>query len=165
MKRIVISGASGVGKSTIVNYICQKYDFQVSKSYTTRQKRSDEDNEYEFISKDKYHELNSQDFFFESVKFCDHFYAIPKHSLEKSHILFNINAQGMMKIRQHYPITSIFITASKDIVTKRLQDRGHISRIYSYDDEEQYKYLYDHVITNEDLIETYWQIDQVMCNV
>ena len=49
---IILSSPSGAGKTTLVNLLSQKNDFEISISHTTRQPRQNEipDKDYYFVS-------------------------------------------------------------------------------------------------------------------
>ena len=49
---IVILGKSGSGKTTLLNNLVRYEHFTPLKTFTTRPKRSDHDNEYEFITQE-----------------------------------------------------------------------------------------------------------------
>ena len=66
----IFSGPSGVGKSTIIDAIRQKRDFQFSESYTSRNIREGEYNgeDYNFVSESDFLKLVEDDFFIEYEK-------------------------------------------------------------------------------------------------
>ena len=67
-KLFVISGASGVGKSTVLNKVmAERSDLRFSVSATTRAPRPGETNgiNYYFVSKEKFQEMIAQDAFLE----------------------------------------------------------------------------------------------------
>ena len=59
----IFSGPSGVGKSTIINALRQKRDFQFSVSYTSRNIREGEYNgeDYNFVSETEFLKLIDED--------------------------------------------------------------------------------------------------------
>ena len=65
---IIISGPSGAGKSSVTsNLLSNIKNLDFSVSYTTRDKRSNEEDEehYKFISKEKFHEMIDENLFLE----------------------------------------------------------------------------------------------------
>lgn len=108
---IVISGFSGVGKGTIVEYIRTKYeDYEVSVSCTTRAPRENEVNgrEYYFISRDEFLAKREKNGFIESAEYCGNLYGSPRPFVEEKlaegkRVILEIEIQGAMNIRSQYP--------------------------------------------------------------
>ena len=108
---IVISGFSGVGKGTIVEYIRTKYeDYEVSVSCTTRAPRENEVNgrEYYFISRDEFLAKREKNGFIESAEYCGNLYGSPRSFVEEKlaegkRVILEIEIQGAMNIRSQYP--------------------------------------------------------------
>ena len=108
---IVISGFSGVGKGTIVEYIRTKYeDYEVSVSCTTRAPRENEVNgrEYYFISRDEFLAKREKNGFIESAEYCGNLYGSPRPFIEEKlaegkRVILEIEIQGAMNIRSQYP--------------------------------------------------------------
>jgi guanylate kinase len=108
---IVISGFSGVGKGTIVEYIRTKYeDYEVSVSCTTRAPRENEVNgrEYYFISRDEFLAKREKNGFIESAEYCGNLYGSPRPFVEEKlaegkRVILEIEIQGAMNIRNQYP--------------------------------------------------------------
>ena len=108
---IVISGFSGVGKGTIVEYIRTKYeDYEVSVSCTTRAPRENEVNgrEYYFISRDEFLAKREKNGFIESAEYCGNLYGSPRSFVEEKlaegkRVILEIEIQGAMNIRNQYP--------------------------------------------------------------
>jgi guanylate kinase len=82
----VISGASGVGKSTVLNKVmAERSDLRFSVSATTRAPRPGETNgiNYYFVSKEKFQEMIAQDAFLEYDAHMDNYYGTPKRQVEE----------------------------------------------------------------------------------
>ena len=85
-KLFVISGASGVGKSTVLKRVMElRKDLSFSVSATTRQPRPGEvDGEsYYFITKTRFEEMISQNEFLEYDAHMDNYYGTPEGQLEE----------------------------------------------------------------------------------
>ena len=80
---VVLSGPSGVGKSTISRRLAERMNVKYIVSATTREKRQgDEDAKtYEYISKDEFFKRLDADAFLEYALVHDGFYGTPKHRL------------------------------------------------------------------------------------
>ena len=116
---IIISGPSGVGKSSITsNLLSNTKNLDFSISYTTRDKRPNEKNKehYKFISKEKFQEMIDRNLFLEYETVHGNVYGTPIRPIEESlkfdhSILLDINVQGASTIinTNHFDCVSIFI--------------------------------------------------------
>ena len=135
-KIIIISSPSGAGKTTICKYLIKKLNnVDLSVSYTTRNKRNNEieGKDYYFISKEQFIELNAKNFFIETAKIFNNYYASPYininfSSKNKKHILFDIDWQGARNLRNKFNKNRIldFFILPPNIqeLKKRLIKRG-----------------------------------------
>ena len=83
-KIIIISSPSGAGKTTICKYLLKKLiNVDLSVSYTTRNKRSNEieGKDYYFTNKEKFIELKRKNFFIETAKIFNNYYASPYRNI------------------------------------------------------------------------------------
>ena len=166
-KLIVISGPSGVGKTTICNHILKnRADVHYSISATSRGKRKGEKEgrEYIFLSKREFEEWIKRELFVEYAIVHGHSYGTPKKSLEENlekgyHALLNIDVQGAKKLMQKYP-DGIFIfikppnllELARRLVKRNTDDKKDISnRLAVARQELKYKNDYEYVIENRDL--------------
>ena len=139
-KIIIISSPSGAGKTTICKYLLKKLNnVDLSISYTTRNKRSNEieGKDYYFISKEKFIELKSKNFFIETAKIFNNYYAssfinLNLSSKKNKHILFDIDWQGARSLRNKFNKNRIldFFILPPNIkeLKKRLIKRGRDNR-------------------------------------
>ena len=82
----VISGASGVGKSTVLGKVMgARNDLSFSVSATTRPPRPGEveGKSYYFVSRDRFEEMIRQDAFLEYDEHAGNFYGTPRQQLEE----------------------------------------------------------------------------------
>ena len=85
-KLFVLSGASGVGKSTVLARVMEsRKDLLFSVSATTRKIRPGEieDVSYYFISKEEFQDMIARDEFVEYDAHMDNWYGTPKAQLEE----------------------------------------------------------------------------------
>jgi guanylate kinase len=130
---IVLVGPSGVGKSTIANELKSRTHVWYTVSVTTRPKvPGDEKGKvYEHIPKDEFFRRLDQDAYLEYAQVYDDYYATPKHpALDKlaagRDVLLEIDFQGAMQVRYHYPDALLVFILPPDEPTllRRLTDRA-----------------------------------------
>ena len=101
---VVISAPSGTGKTTVIREVMQQMEeLEFSVSYTTRPKRSTENNgvDYYFVSKEDFQKGIKNDEFVEWAEVHGNFYGTLKKEIDR------INAMG------HIPIFDVDIQGSK----------------------------------------------------
>ena len=167
-KLFVISGASGVGKSTVLGKVMQtRKDLTFSVSATTRQPRPGEEDgvSYYFVSKEVFLDMIEKDAFVEYDAHMDNYYGTPKaqleEKLEKGHVLLDIEPNGAFTVKKVRPdATLIFIAPpSVEELEKRLRSRGDTSeeqiekRLSRAPWEMEQGKKYDHYVVN-DQVET-----------
>ncbi len=163
-KLFVISGASGVGKSTVLKQVMgRREDLHFSVSATTRGPRPGEveGESYYFVTKDRFEEMIRQDAFLEYDAHMDHYYGTPaaqlQEKLELGSVILDIEPNGAFAVRSKRPdATLIFIAPpSMEELEKRLRGRGdtpdeqirlRLSRArWEIDQSKQY----DHIVIND----------------
>ncbi len=132
-KLFVISGASGVGKSTVLKRVMElRKDLTFSVSATTRSPRPGEvDGEsYYFVSKEDFERMISQNEFLEYDAHLDNYYGTPKGQLEekltRSHVILDIEPNGAFHVRESRPDAVLIFIAppSLEELEHRLRSRG-----------------------------------------
>ncbi len=135
-KLFVISGASGVGKSTVLSRVmAQRDDLLFSVSATTRQPRPGEQEavSYYFVSKAQFEDMIHKGAFLEYDAHMDNYYGTPKfqveEKLERGHVILDIEPNGAFNVRKAWPdATLIFIAPpSMESLESRLRGRGDTS--------------------------------------
>ena len=132
---LVISGASGTGKGTVIKELMAHDDSLVfSVSATTRSPRPGEENgrEYYFISEEEFARRVENDEFIEYAPVFAHHYGTLRSELEriwsKGHtILFDVDVMGGINLKRIFgrDACSIFIMPpSIEELERRLQQRG-----------------------------------------
>lgn len=129
---IVLCGPSGVGKSTISRRLASEMRLQYVVSATTRTKRpNDEEGKiYEYITEEEFYRRLDHDEFLEYALVYDNYYGTPKQSTLKSladgqDVLLEIDVQGALQIRYHYPEALMIFIMPPDEKTllNRLRER------------------------------------------
>ena len=164
-KLIVISGASGVGKGTVLGLMMEKRkDLSFSVSATTRDPRPGEvdGKHYFFISKECFEEMIKNDEFLEYDAHAANYYGTLRGQAEAKmktgHVLLDIEPKGAGQVRKAAPdATLIFIMPpSVEELERRLRGRGDTSeeqialRMERANWEMEQREWYDHVVVNDD---------------
>jgi len=166
---IVLVGPSGVGKSTISRQLAERLNVNYTVSVTTRPKQPGDDRgkAYEHVSADEFFKRLDRDEFLEYATVYDDYYATPKHPAldqlaEGKDVLLEIDFQGAMQVRYHYPdALLIFILPPNE---KTLQERL-TARARDSQDAIQRRFrnarreiamakgsrAFDHMVINDDL--------------
>lgn len=160
----VISGASGVGKSTVLKSVMEsRNDLKFSVSATTRSPRPGEieGESYYFITKDRFREMIDRNEFLEYDDHMDNFYGTPVAQLEEKlktgNVILDIEPNGAFAVRSKRPDAVLIFVAppSMEELQRRLQDRGDtceaqmkLRRERAIWEMEQSK-RYDYVVTND----------------
>ena len=164
-KLIVISGASGVGKGTVLGIMMQKRsDLSFSVSATTRAPRPSEQDgiHYYFITKERFEEMIAAGEFLEYDAHAANYYGTPRaqalEKMENGHVLLDIEPKGAGQVKANMPeATLIFIMPpSVEELERRLRGRGDTSeeqiclRMERAIWEMDQRGWYDHVLVNDD---------------
>ena len=132
-KLLVVSGPSGVGKSTITNKLRADERFWISVSVTTRRIRTGEVDgvDYHFVSDDKFEEMIKANEFLEFAEFAGAKYGTPKKVVESAlqsgkNVILEIELNGARQVRKSSKeAIMIFIEPpSWEELTTRLTNRG-----------------------------------------
>ena len=165
-KLYVISGASGVGKGTVLKAVMEKReDLSFSVSATTRPPRPGEIDgvHYYFISKEKFEEMIEKDEFLEYDAHAANYYGTPvaqlNDKLTRGSVLLDIEPMGAKIVKQkRTDAVLIFIMPpSMEELERRLRGRGDTSdeqiamRMERAKWEMEQRYWYDHAVVNDDL--------------
>ena len=163
-KLIVISGASGVGKSTVLSkVIAARKDLRFSVSATTRAPRPGETDgvNYYFVSKTDFQEMIAQNAFLEYDAHMDNFYGTPSAQLEEKlltgSVILVVEPNGAFEVRSKRPDAVLIFIAppSEKELEQRLRGRGDTSseqmkmRLERAVWEMEQSAQYDHIVIND----------------
>jgi len=163
-KLFVISGASGVGKSTVLKQVMDKRDdLYFSVSATTRAPRPSETEgvSYYFVSKEKFRSMIENNEFLEYDAHMSNYYGTPtaqvEEKLTRGHVILDIEPVGAFNVRKARPDAVLIFIAppSMEELERRLRGRGDTGEDQitqrterAYWEMEQSK-QYDHVVIND----------------
>lgn len=164
-KLIVISGASGVGKGTVLGIMMEKRkDLSFSVSATTRPPRPGEIDgvHYYFISREKFEAMIAAGEFLEYDAHAANYYGTPRAQAEEkqSHgpVLLDIEPKGAKQVKEKAPdaVLIFIMPPSVQELERRLRGRGDTSeeqiqmRMERATWEMEQRVWYDHVVVNDD---------------
>lgn len=165
-KLFVISGASGVGKGTVLKGVMEKRkDLKFSVSATTRAPRPGEEHgvHYYFVSEDEFEAMIARDEFVEYDRHAKASYGTPRAQLEEkladSHVILDIEPKGAQIVHKKRPdATLIFIMPpGMEELERRLRGRGDTDeeqialRLERAQWEMDQRFWYDYVVVNDQL--------------
>lgn len=163
-KLFIISGASGVGKSTVLKKVMDgRPDLQFSVSATTRAARPGEQEgvHYYFVTHEQFQKMIAEDAFLEYDAHNKNYYGTPaqqvEDKLQQGHVILDIEPVGAFNVQKKRPdATLIFIEApSWEELERRLRGRGDTPedqiamRLERAKWELAQKEKYHHVVVND----------------
>lgn len=164
-KLIVVSGASGVGKGTVLGIMMEKRkDLSFSVSATTRPPRPGEIDgvHYYFITREKFEAMIAAGEFLEYDAHAANYYGTPRAQAEEkqSHgpVLLDIEPKGAKQVKEKAPdaVLIFIMPPSVQELERRLRGRGDTSeeqiqmRMERATWEMEQRVWYDHVVVNDD---------------
>lgn len=164
---IVYTGASGVGKGTIMKELLRKNpNLRLSVSATTRAPREGEvdGREYYFVTHDQFDKMIAEDGFLEHAEYVGNKYGTPKEAVfrmldEGLDVILEIEVKGFLQIKKACPecVTIFIAPPSFEELQLRLRGRGTedeeviSERLRTAEQELQSKDLFDYVVINDDV--------------
>jgi len=131
---VIVSGASGAGKGTVIERLkTVRDDFVLSVSTTTRPRREEgtPGEHYQHVSDDEFNQLVSEGAFLEWAEVHGHYYGTRKAWVEEKLgegwiVMLEIDVQGALQVMQRkIDQTSVFVTPSdREVAHERLRARG-----------------------------------------
>ena len=165
-KLFVISGASGVGKGTVLKALmAQRQDLVFSVSATTRPPREGEVDgvHYYFVTKETFEDMIQKGEFLEYDAHAANYYGTPRAQMEdklsRGLVLLDIEPNGAKAVRENCPdATLIFIMPpSVEDLERRLRGRGDTPedqirmRMERAVWEMEQRTWYDHTVVNNEV--------------
>lgn len=177
-KTFIISGPSGVGKSTVLQaLLAERPDVYFSISATTRNPRPGEVDgvHYHFLDVEKFRKWIANDEFLEYAEYVGNFYGTPKKFVDTAmergqDVILDIEVQGAIQVCSKRPETvRIFIAPpSWAELERRLTERGTDSadkiekRLLRAKVEFQTAHTYDYFVINDSVEDAVRELEAIM---
>ncbi len=177
-RTFIISGPSGVGKSTVLSALLKKRpNVYFSVSATTRDPRPGELDgiHYHFMDVESFRKWIAMDQFLEYAEYVGNFYGTPKRFVDEAmnqgkDVILDIEVQGAIQVTSKRPDTvRIFIAPpSWAELERRLTERGTDSlekihkRLLRAKVEFQTAHTYDYFVINDTVENAVKELDAVM---
>ncbi|MCI5625200.1 MAG: guanylate kinase [Clostridiales bacterium] len=175
---IVLSGPSGVGKSTVIaELMSQRDNIYFSVSYTTRAPRVGEQNgiNYNFVSREEFEGMIQRGELLEHAEYVNHYYGTSLKLIQEKleagiDVLLDIEVQGAAKVRQRCPdaIFIFIIPPSFEELSRRLHRRNTDSeeviqgRLEKAKVEFQQVQNYDYLVINDKVANAVAEIEAIL---
>lgn len=175
---IVLSGPSGVGKSTVISELLkQRSDIYFSVSFTTRKPRPGEMDgvNYNFVSRDEFERMIADGELLEYAEYVGNYYGtslkVIQEKLEQgTDVLLDIEVKGAAKVREKCPgaILIFIIPPSLDELSHRLHGRNTDTvdainhRLERAKEECRAIVNYDYLVINDDVSATAKEIQTIL---
>lgn len=178
-KLVILSGPSGVGKSTISRQLIRRLGAWFSVSATTRPMGAGEENgkDYWFVSRDEFERLLDENQLIEHAEVFGNYYGTPRQPVEKAlaegrTAILEIDVKGGRQVRKQYPeAISIFILPPRrEALAERLTGRNRgedaqarARRLEEADQEiaAAFQY-YDYQVVNDDLEQAVREVIEII---
>lgn len=175
---LIVSGASGVGKSTLCRRLLETHPtLGLSISYTTRAPRGAEEDgvHYHFVTLQRFEQMVAEDAFAEHAMVHGNGYGTATHVVDEAlaagrSLLFDIDWQGAASLRARYPnaISVMVFPPNLETLEARLRGRGEDSeevvqrRLRAAQAEMAQAPNFDFIVVNDALDEAFERLSGIL---
>lgn len=179
-KLIIISGPSGVGKSTVIEKVLENEpNICFSVSATTRNPRPGEKDgvNYFFVDREEFERMIREGELLEYAEYVGKYYGTPEKAIDKmleegKDVLLDIEVQGALQVMEKRPdaLTIFIAPPSVETLVERLNGRGTNDeetikkRVERALEELQQQHLYSHKVVNNTVPETVEKVRDIIAN-
>lgn len=158
-KVLLIVGRTNSGKSTLVKDLCEKRCLKNLISYTTRERRSESDNDHVFVTMKEYNEAKANGDIIAETEIAGNIYYATKQQLYESDV-YIIDPYGVKVLKsmglEDVELVIIYITAPEEVREERALQRGDLKsqfRVRTMSENNQFREFvkneeYDYAISN-----------------
>jgi guanylate kinase len=178
---IVVSGPSGVGKSSVVDGLARRHPFSFSVSMTTRAARPGEVDgvDYLFVDEPAFDRAVADGRLVEWAEYGGHMYGTPASGIEEAlaegrDVLLDIEIVGSRIIHDRHPDALMVFIAPPDLaeLERRLRSRGDTSETdvavrlaVATEQMEAALEFFDHFVVNDDLGVAIDEVGDILASV
>ena len=177
-KLFVISGPSGVGKSTVVKEVMRRSEnLKFSISATTRPQRPGEidGKNYFFMTRCEFEQMIEDEKLLEHTEYVGNYYGTPESQVDaalaqNSDILLDVEVNGALNVKRRRPdaVLIFMLAPSFSEIEKRLNGRGDTAPelIKKRLDQARWEYTmadqYDYLVVNDNVSKAVEEILSIM---
>ena len=164
---LVVSGPSGVGKSSVVHALAERVPFHFSVSWTTRSRRPGEQDgvDYVYVTRDQFEEAIEEGGFLGWAEYSGHLYGTPRQPVLDQiecgeNVILDIENDGALQVKTGYPqaVLLFILPPSMAELERRLRGRGDTSEAdinkrlaVAQSQIDEANRLFDHLVTNTEV--------------
>lgn len=177
----VISGPSGVGKSTIINQIIKRMKgLGYSISHTSRKPRAKEEDgvHYHFVERKEFRRMVEDGAFVEWATVYDDYYGTSFASLKEQmdrglDVVMDLDIKGAENVKKHFKETTLIYVLPPSIeeLEKRLRERATDDksvigeRLKKISIELKACVDYDYIVFNKDIDTVVYEVESIITSV
>ena len=173
----MVSGPSGVGKSTALAELAKQRNVEIVTSCTTRRCRTNEADtvDYHFVDEKQFQEMVSREEFLEWVQYDGHYYGTPLKAVEEivekgGVAVLEIERRGALAVKQRFAEAVLVLLQPPfpGDLERRLRSRGATEEFLSRrlalaeQDTPTSDDLYDEFLTNTETGETVQALSRII---
>ncbi|MEA2009308.1 MAG: guanylate kinase [Actinomycetota bacterium] len=175
---VVVSGPSGVGKSSVIDAVLEQSGARFSVSATTRAPRPGEidGEDYQFVDQGTFADLVESGGMLEWAEYGGNRYGTPRGPVlelldQGVHVVLDIENDGAHQVKRAYPsaVLLFLMPPSRAELERRLRSRGDTSdrdieaRLAVADEQMlDARESYDHLVVNDDLETAIYRVVSIL---